>query len=42
VPIDLSSLNALNLKAEPVKSLSLPYYYGDGKTQLALRYLWLR
>ena len=42
VPIDLSSLNALDLKAEPVKSLSLPYYYGDGKTQLALRYVWLR
>lgn len=30
------------LAAEPTKSLSLPYYYGDGKTQLALRYLWLR
>lgn len=42
VPIDLSPINALNLKAEPVKTVSLPYYYGDGKTQLALRYLWLR
>jgi len=42
VPIDLSSFAALNLKAEPVKTLALPYYYGDGKTQLTLRYIWLR
>jgi 4-amino-4-deoxy-L-arabinose transferase-like glycosyltransferase len=41
-PIDLSSIDTLGLTASPAKSLSLPYYYGDGKMQLDLGYLWLR
>lgn len=41
-PIDLSSIDRLALTASPVKSLSLPYYYGDGKTRLNLGYRWLR
>ncbi|KAB1127301.1 hypothetical protein F4V90_08700 [Neorhizobium galegae] len=41
-PIDLSSVDTLGLTASPAKSLSLPYYYGDGKMQLNLGYLWLR
>jgi 4-amino-4-deoxy-L-arabinose transferase-like glycosyltransferase len=41
-PIDLSSVDALGLTASPAKSLSLPYYYGDGKTRLNLGYRWLR
>ncbi|CDZ65497.1 PMT family glycosyltransferase, 4-amino-4-deoxy-L-arabinose transferase [Neorhizobium galegae bv. orientalis] len=41
-PIDLSSVDRLGLTASPAKSLSLPYYYGDGKMQLNLGYLWLR
>ncbi|UIK05995.1 glycosyltransferase family 39 protein [Neorhizobium galegae] len=42
LPIDLSSVDTLGLTASPAKSLSLPYYYGDGKMQLNLGYLWLR
>jgi 4-amino-4-deoxy-L-arabinose transferase-like glycosyltransferase len=41
-PIDLSSIDRLGLTASPAKSLSLPYYYGNGKTRLNLGYLWLR
>ncbi|CDZ26446.1 glycosyltransferase family 39 protein [Neorhizobium galegae] len=41
-PIDLSSVDTLGLTASPAKSLSRPYYYGDGKMQLNLGYLWLR
>ncbi|EUC00417.1 hypothetical protein PMI07_003703 [Rhizobium sp. CF080] len=41
-PIDLSSVDALGLTASPAKSLSLPYYYGDGKMRLNLGYRWLR
>ncbi|SMF41839.1 4-amino-4-deoxy-L-arabinose transferase [Xaviernesmea oryzae] len=41
-PIDLSSVDALALTPSPSQSLSLPYYYGDGKAGLSLGYLWLR
>ncbi|MDQ0132680.1 4-amino-4-deoxy-L-arabinose transferase-like glycosyltransferase [Neorhizobium galegae] len=41
-PIDLSSVDSLGLTASPAKSLLRPYYYGDGKMQLNLGYLWLR
>ncbi len=40
--IDLSSIDRLALTSSPAKSLSLPYYYGDGKTRLNLGYFWLR
>lgn len=40
--IDLSSIERLGLTPSPAKSLSRPYYYGDGKIQLNLGYLWLR
>lgn len=42
-PPDVASgTSVLGLTASPPKSLVLPYYYGDGRRQLSLRYLWHR
>ncbi|WP_117195218.1 glycosyltransferase family 39 protein [Rhizobium terrae] len=40
-PIDLSSVEGLGLPASSPQSLAFPYYYGDGRMELRLGYLWL-